>query len=239
MGNKVLSLLLFFCFTLLFSYWSVQENTTPRIKIISPSENTELEWNTVVPYRITIVDQEDGNSDYDEININEVVLTVTYFDDPSKVKKYVQEEVESRSDMLSLMASSNCFTCHKAKDRLIGPSFEEIVNRYSPTSKNKTYLAKKINQGSKGVWSDEIMPSQPELKTDQIMKMIDWIFENAQDSSYTFYTGTDGAFKTVKSSADHTEKAVYVLHAQYSDHGLNGSFGTSKKGMHTIVLTVE
>ena len=239
MRNKLLFVLLFFCSTLIFSFWSVQENTAPKVALISPIENVKLQWNTIVPYSITIVDQEDGNSEYDEINTNEVVLTVTYFSDSSKIKKYINETVSSRSDILSTMASANCFTCHKAKDKLIGPSFEEIANRYSPTSENKAYLMQKISMGSSGNWSDEIMPAQPELETDKIMQILDWIFKNAQDPNYTFYAGNEGAFKTRERPKNKIEKAVYVLHAQYIDHGSNDFTGKSKKGNHTLKLNIE
>lgn len=239
MGNKLLSLLLFFCFTLVFSFRSVQENTAPKVKIISPTENVKLEWNTIIPYRISISDQEDGNSEYDEINSNEVLLTTTYFSDSSKVKKYIDETVSSRSDILSIMASSNCFTCHKAKDKLIGPSFEEIANRYRPTPENKKYLTQKISKGSSGVWTDEIMPAQPDLEIDKISQILDWIFKNSKDPNYSFYAGTAGVFKTREQPLNKPEKAVYVVHAQYSDHGLNDSPNKSKKGKHTVVWKVE
>lgn len=216
-----------------------QENEAPKVEIISPSENVKLESGSIVPYSINISDKEDGNSEYDEINNNEVVLSIRYFSDSSDVKKYIDETVSSRSKVLSIMASSNCFTCHKAKDKLIGPSFEEIANRYSPTLENKEYLTQKISQGSKGVWKDEIMPAQPQLEKEKILKILEWILKNAQDPNFTFYTGTEGAFKTKMQRKDNLNRAVYVLHAQYADHGLNDNHKKSKKGEHTVVLNVE
>lgn len=239
MGNNLLSLFLFFCVALAFSFWSVQENTAPKVETISPTENVKLEWNSIVPYSILVSDKEDGNSEYDEINSTEVVLTLTYFSDSSEVEKYINETVSSRSEVLSIMASSNCFTCHKAKDKLIGPSFEEIANRYKPTPENKQYLTQKIRMGTTAVWGEEIMPAQPELETDKISQILDWIFKNAQDPNYTFYSGTSGAFKTREQPLNNPEKAVYVLHAQYVDHGLNDYPKKSKKGKHTVVLNVE
>ena len=239
MGNKMCSIPILFCLALVYSFLSIQENTAPEVRILTPFENAKIRWNTVVPYRISVSDKEDGNSEYEEINENEVVLSVTYFGDSSKVNKYVEEEVAQRSEVLSAIASSNCFTCHRAKDRLIGPSFEEIVDRYAPTPENLEYLAQKITRGSSGIWSDEIMPAQPELEKDKIVQMLDWILKNAKDPDYTFYNGTEGAFKTGKGQKDGRHKAHYVLHAQYVDHGLNDSLGTSKKGIHSIVLNVE
>lgn len=239
MRNKLLSILLFFCCALLFSFWSVQENTAPKVEITSPIKNVKLEWNTIVPYSISVSDKEDGDSGYDEINSNEVVLTVTYFSDSSKVEKYIDKTVSSRSEILSAMVSSNCFTCHKAKDKMIGPSFEEIAKRYSPTLKNKEYLAQKISKGSNGVWGDEIMPAQPELEKENIVKFLDWLFKNARDSNFTFYTGTEGAFRTREKLSDRQGKGIYVLHAQYFDHGMNESNEKSKKGNHSILLNMQ
>lgn len=216
-----------------------QENNVPEVEIISPSKNITLNSASIIPYSISVSDKEDGSSEYDEINNNEVVLIVTHFSDTSQVKKYINETVSSRSNTLSVMASSNCFTCHKAKDKLIGPSFEEIANRYSPTLENKAYLTKKIRQGSRDVWSDIIMPAQPELEEEDISQILDWIFKNAQDPSFTFYTGTEGAIKVRKQEIGGLDKAIYVLLAQYTDHGLNGDLEKSKKGEHAVVFSVE
>ncbi len=238
MANKTLIILLFL-FSLVFPLLSVQENTAPEVRIITPSDRAKIEWNSTIPYHISVSDKEDGNSEYEEINGNEVVLSVTYIADSTQVNSYIEKEVAARSEILSTMATANCFTCHSAKNRLIGPSFEEIVDRYDPVSENRDHLAQKIIQGSRGVWGDEIMPAQPELEKDKIVQILDWMFKNARDPNYTFYTGTEGAFKTRKGQRTKRHEAYYVLHAQYIDHGLNDSLGKSKKGFHTIVLNVE
>ncbi len=239
MENKLPFLLLYISFTLIPSLHLAQGNDAPKVEIISPSENVTLEGNSIVPYSIVISDKEDGNSEYDEINENEVILTVTYLPDASKAEKYVEEEIGPRSAKLSLIAASNCFTCHLAKDKLIGPSFEDIVREYDPISESRAYLIQKISQGSSGIWSDEIMPGQPELEKEKIAQMLEWIFTNAQDPNYTFYSGTEGAFKTRKRQNNKGDKDVYVLHALYADHGINESFERSKKGTHTVMLNFK
>lgn len=239
MENKLLFLLLYLGFILIPALQFAQENEQPKLEIISPSKNITLDGGSIIPYSISVSDKEDGSSEYDEINNNEVVLIVTHFSDTSEVKKYINETVSSRLNALSIMASSNCFTCHKAKDKLIGPSFEEIAKRYRPTLENKTYLIQKIRQGSRDVWSDIIMPAQPELEEEDISQILDWIFKNAQDPSFTFYTGTEGVIKIRKQEKEGLNKATYVLQSQYTDHGLNGDLEKSKKGEHAVVLSVE
>lgn len=231
MKNK----LLFLSFVTFPIFLFSQENEAPKVKIIYPSEDAKLEGGSILPYSIVVSDKEDGQSEYDEINKAEVILTSTYLTDPLKVKKYAKEEVSHRSEVLSMMSISNCLTCHKAKDKLIGPSFEEIAKRYSPTLGNKEYLTKQIIKGSKDVWSDVIMPAQPELAEEEISQILDWIFDNAQDPNYTFYVGTEGALKTQEKLDD----GVYILHALYTDHGLSEPSGNSKKGEHTIILKVK
>ncbi len=68
--------------------WSflVQENTAPEVKLILTRGNEALEQNSLVSYRIEVSDKEDGISDYGEIPMNEVILSVKYVSDSSKVK---------------------------------------------------------------------------------------------------------------------------------------------------------
>jgi len=233
-----LPILLLFGFNLVPYLLFAQENEAPKVTIIAPSENVSLKSSSIVPYSIAVSDKEDGNSEYDEINMNEVVLSVTFIHDASKTKKYVEKEVAPRSELLSLISSSNCFTCHSAKDKLIGPSFKVIADKYSLLHKNKSYLSQKISNGSKGVWGGEIMPAKPNLEKEDIEQILDWIFKNSQDSNYTYYTGTEGAFKTIHRPKKEAYKASYVLHALYTDHGLNESGEKSKKGTNTIVIEV-
>ena len=83
------------------------------------------------------------------------------------------------------------------------------------------------------------MPGQPELEKEKIVQILDWIFKNAQDPNFTFYTGTEGAFKTRESLKDKFDEDTYVLHALYADHGIKEYFKESKKGTHSVVLHIE
>jgi len=238
MTDKYFFPLFALCSVLLFSYSLVQENTVPEIRIISPDVNEKLPRNSLVPYNIEISDKEDGYSEYDEIDENKVLLTVAYFSDSLDIKKKKKEVVE-KSELLPVIQSATCFTCHKIEGKLIGPSFSEISKRYNPTEENKTYLIEKISRGSQGVWSDEIMPAQPKLEKESISQILDWVFKNAQSSNYSFYSGTEGTFKTVGPSGDKSEKEIYLLYAQYTDRGLDNHPKSSKKGKHIVVLNIE
>ena len=45
---------------------------------------------------------------------------------------------------LALIASSDCLTCHKVSEKLTGPAYDSVANRYENTEANVKLLAEKI-----------------------------------------------------------------------------------------------
>ncbi len=62
---------------------------------------------------------------------------------------------------LALEAKSDCATCHKLDDKLVGPSFREIAARY--TEKDIDMLAGKVIKGGAGNWGQVPMSAHPQL----------------------------------------------------------------------------
>ncbi|NNE75535.1 MAG: c-type cytochrome [Pricia sp.] len=236
MGSKLVVLIVVgFAFTQLSV--GQQENGQPIVRITAPIESSPISWNQIVPYGISVVDKEDGNSEYDEIPSHEVILTVEHIADSSEVENYLKQDQAKSIAILSQMGSFNCFTCHSAKDKLIGPAFSEIANRYSDRSDASEYLANKILKGTSGTWGDEIMPAQPDLKLDEVKQIVDWILKNGSKPEFDYYAGLNGAFKAKKQSGFETENGFFVLKTHYTDQGLQTS-GNSKTGKHSVVLRV-
>ena len=73
----------FFCFAIGFPQFQTQENKPPVVKIIAPTANSTFTWNSMIPYTIHVSDDEDGDSEYDEINPTEVLMVVEYLKSPS------------------------------------------------------------------------------------------------------------------------------------------------------------
>ncbi|CAF0740892.1 unnamed protein product [Adineta ricciae] len=51
-----------------------------------------------------------------------------------------------------LITKSDCKTCHKPAEKLIGPSYLDIARKYRPTEVNVNLIAQKIIKGGSGVW---------------------------------------------------------------------------------------
>ncbi|MFH6602843.1 c-type cytochrome [Maribacter algicola] len=239
MRHKLSIFISFLGLTLFAALAPYQENEAPVVKIFVPQRNDGVSLDEWIPYRITITDMEDGNSEYDEITANDVVLAVQYLPDSSQVAKYLHDGESIDLDVLSWMGSSNCFTCHSAKDKLIGPSFSQIADRYNNRTDALQYLARKITNGTTGTWGNQIMPAQPDLKPDEVKMVLGWILKNSSRPDFNYVSGIEGVFRTPKKIEGKEGKGVFLLMAQYIDHGLENVPESSKKGNDTIVLQVR
>ena len=72
-----------------------------------------------------------------------------------------------------LITGSDCMTCHKDNDKLMGPSYSDIANKY--TEGDIDQLASKIIEGSTGVWGDFTMPAHDGLSKEDAKKMVAYI----------------------------------------------------------------
>jgi len=77
---------------------------------------------------------------------------------------------------LSLVAKSNCLTCHNVDNVVTGPPYREIANKYGDMPDTIiAHLAKKVISGGKGVWGDVSMLPHPELSQADAEAMVKYI----------------------------------------------------------------
>ncbi|HVG15948.1 MAG TPA: ThuA domain-containing protein [Chitinophagaceae bacterium] len=75
----------------------------------------------------------------------------------------------------ALVTKSDCMSCHKVDQKLVGPSFTQVANRYKnqPAAVNK--LAGKIINGGAGVWGQIPMAPHPQMSKADATKMVQYI----------------------------------------------------------------
>ena len=65
---------------------------------------------------------------------------------------------------LELIANNDCFTCHQIDDKLNGPPYREVANKYASYPDTiVTHLANKVLTGGNGVWGEVMMTPHPSL----------------------------------------------------------------------------
>ncbi len=79
---------------------------------------------------------------------------------------------------LELIGKSDCLTCHKPTEKLIGPAYQEVANKYENTPENVTMLAKEVIAGvesGKGKWGQLPMTAHPALSQADAEQMVKYV----------------------------------------------------------------
>ncbi|NND31833.1 MAG: cytochrome C [Saprospiraceae bacterium] len=124
------------------------------------------------------------------------------------------EEITSGNGAQYWLDKSGCSTCHTALEKMIGPSYVEIANRYAQIKEALPLLVSRVQQGSKGEWGDAEMIPHPNLDVRDLTNMIKYIL--------SLHDGQAARPRVVKKEADvrtHTKpgfgEALTGVHPAY------------------------
>lgn len=81
--------------------------------------------------------------------------------------------VSSSSAGAQLIAKNDCLSCHKEHDKLVGPSYAAVAQKYKSADIDK--LANKIIQGGAGSFGDIPMSPHPSLSVTDAKEMVKYI----------------------------------------------------------------
>ncbi|RWY53660.1 c-type cytochrome [Mucilaginibacter gilvus] len=73
----------------------------------------------------------------------------------------------------TLIAGSDCTTCHKEHQKIVGPAFADIAKKYTAADEEK--LAKKVIAGGSGNWGDIAMSPHPAISLADAKEMVKYI----------------------------------------------------------------
>lgn len=75
----------------------------------------------------------------------------------------------------ALAKASNCFACHGINNRLVGPSFGQIAERYANEDGAVELLAGRVLKGGSGVWGAIPMPANAGVSDDDAARLVRWV----------------------------------------------------------------
>ncbi|HEY1608747.1 MAG TPA: c-type cytochrome [Paraburkholderia sp.] len=76
---------------------------------------------------------------------------------------------------LALARQKNCMSCHSETRPLMGPALRDVARKYAGRPDAQAYLARKIMDGSSGVWGMVPMPANTQLSAPQAAELAAWI----------------------------------------------------------------
>lgn len=68
-----------------------------------------------------------------------------------------------------------CLTCHKIDEKLVGPAYRDVANKYESTDANISMLAEKVVKGGTGVWGEVAMPANTVISLDDAKAAVKYV----------------------------------------------------------------
>jgi cytochrome c len=77
---------------------------------------------------------------------------------------------------LALIAKNDCLTCHSVNDKINGPAYKDVANKYANAGDTIVmHLAKKIIAGGSGVWGEIPMTPHPTVSQADAEQMVKYV----------------------------------------------------------------
>ena len=76
---------------------------------------------------------------------------------------------------LDLVKGSDCATCHKVDEKVIGPAFRDVANKYTNNEATIDTLANKIIKGGSGNWGAIAMTPHTGVSVDDAKAMAKYV----------------------------------------------------------------
>ena len=92
---------------------------------------------------------------------------------PEPVVATVDSAAAGKHEGLALIEGADCLTCHKVDARVVGPSYQEVADKY--TAGDLDMLASKIIEGGKGNWGEIPMTPHAGMSKENAKKMVEYI----------------------------------------------------------------
>ncbi|MEO8281608.1 MAG: c-type cytochrome [Ideonella sp.] len=83
------------------------------------------------------------------------------------------------SGAVALTTKNGCVACHGIENKIIGPSFRDVADKYAKRTDAVAYLAGKMKAGSSGVWGAIQMPAQA-LSDAEARTIAQWLANGAK-----------------------------------------------------------
>ena len=83
--------------------------------------------------------------------------------------------VAHAKDETALAKESGCMSCHAMAEKVVGPAFAAVAEKYKGDKGAHDDLVQSIRNGSKGKWGRAAMPGHGNLSNEQISALVSWV----------------------------------------------------------------
>jgi cytochrome c len=87
----------------------------------------------------------------------------------------ITENPDYKKGLAAIEKTPICFTCHKIDEKVQGPAWREVANKYGGQDTAVNYLVGKIINGGTGVWGEIYMPPNSAVPKEDVEAIVKYI----------------------------------------------------------------
>lgn len=77
--------------------------------------------------------------------------------------------------VVELAKASGCYSCHANGEKVVGPAFAAVAQKYAGQKDAAADLAMSIQNGSSGKWGRIPMPGHASLPAGDVKRLAEWV----------------------------------------------------------------
>jgi cytochrome c len=199
-------------------------NEPPVVKFNIASGNSSFFFpGKSIAYTVSVNDKEDGSLENKKILPAQVSVSANYLSEGYNPTAIAQKQMSVDASAqfagtIALMGKSDCKSCHAINDKVLGPAFMQVAQKYKGDAAAPARLAKKIITGGQGVWGDAMMPAHPTMAESDAKAIVKYIMSLGSPAPRAKNLPVAGTYTTVVPQNDNPDGA-YILRAAYTDKG--------------------
>ena len=211
-------------------------NSRPQVDIQLEGNRQFYFKNQPVRYSVQVSDAEDGSFEDGRLEEERLSVKMDYLESFDQAATTVghQEFIDPALEVETIIAGSDCASCHKKDEKSIGPSYMDVALKYKDKPNMDTYLMDKIKNGGSGVWGEVAMAAHPDINESDVSKIVSWILSLTDDKTEKITHDRKGRI-VPRREFNLTDDGTMVLQASYTDKG--GAGTKSLTGQNIVYLS--
>lgn len=193
-------------------------NDPPELIIQLDDDDPIYTKDKKIKYSILVKDKEDGNSQESDFDTSKIKVTLNYLAEGEDIiMATLGHQQNTVPEGKILIDNSDCKACHAEKEKVNGPSYIDIASKY--TMDDQDHLVSSVIKGSVGTWGETMMSAHPQLKIEEVTKMVKYILSLDPKEKSTEQAIPISGTITFSEHLKEGDGGEYILMASYLDNG--------------------
>lgn len=199
----------------------VSGNRPPEVSVAVEGNETFYFPGEAIRYDVVVEDPEEGSLTSGVVDAEQVSLTIDYA--AADFDLSVFNNLRADTDPVAaafpvaaaMMVKGKCQSCHLPTAKLVGPSFQEVAQKYQHDPEAEEILVQKIISGGVGVWGPVPMPPNHSINETEAAAILKYVFSLSDSGANRKPLSGEYVARVPEGG----EGGSFILRAVYRDQG--------------------